>query len=202
MLNLHLIILAAGNSIRFGSNKLLYKIKGIPMHQHAIDIIKMAEDEEKLFCKKIVVTKYPEVISAFENSNDFDVALNYNSEIGQSSSIKIGLKKSLSYTYDKPDAWCFMVCDQPYLKPDTLKSFVKSWENQTKGIGSLCYENRRGNPVIFSNVYENELMNLAGDIGGRSVINKHLDDLFKYSVQQKEELLDIDKISDITPSFL
>ena len=195
MLNLHLIIMAAGNSKRFGSIKLLHNINGVPMYQHVIDIIKKAEAENKLFSKKIVVTKYQEIISAFENIDDYDVALNYNSDIGQSSSIKIGLEKSLKY--EKPDAWCFMVCDQPYLKPNTLKTFLKAWENQTKGIGSLCFENKRGNPVIFSNTYEKELINLEGDTGGRSIINNHLDDLFMYSVQEKEELLDIDEIDDI-----
>ena len=199
MLNIHLVILAAGNSKRFGSNKLLYKINNIPMYRHVIDMIKLAEEKEKLFTKRIVVTKYPEVISAFENLEDYDIALNYKSDDGQSSSIKAGLEKSLCY--EKPNAWCFMVCDQPNLNSDTLRNFIKAWEKQTQGIGSLCFGNRRGNPNIFSNAYEKELMSLLGDTGGRSIINTHLDDVFMYSVRNKEELLDIDELHDIINSL-
>ncbi len=190
MLNLHLIILAAGNSKRFGSNKLLYKINGIPMYEHAIDVIKRAESEEKLFSKKIVVTKYQEIINAFEKINDYDIALNYNSDTGQASSIRVGLEKSLSYESNRPDAWCFMVGDQPYLRHDTLRMFIKAWENQSKGIGSLYFEDRRGNPAIFSNAYTQELLNLTGDTGGRSIISNNKNDVFLYSVQNKKEFDD------------
>ena len=39
-----LIMLAAGNSRRFGSNKLLYEIEGKPMYQHILEkLMKVAE---------------------------------------------------------------------------------------------------------------------------------------------------------------
>ena len=36
-MNIALIMLAAGNSRRFGSNKLLYEIEGKPMYRHILE---------------------------------------------------------------------------------------------------------------------------------------------------------------------
>ena len=49
-------------------------------------------------------------------------------------------------------------------------------DNQT---GILCASHRGelGNPVIFSNCYKEELMQLKGDVGGKKVLKKHLADV-------------------------
>ena len=50
------ILLAAGNSSRFGANKLLYEIEGNPLVQYSMEIISQLPFEQK-----IVVTQYPQV---------------------------------------------------------------------------------------------------------------------------------------------
>ena len=53
------------------------------------------------------------------------------------------------------------------------------------------------NPVIFSPKYEKELLLLKGDVGGKKVVKKHLDDVFLYEVDNKEELEDFDTLEAI-----
>ena len=63
-MKLGLIMLAAGNSRRFGSNKLLYTIEGEPMYRHILsELMKVREvlKEQGHSCEITVVTQYEEI---------------------------------------------------------------------------------------------------------------------------------------------
>ena len=49
-----------------------------------------------------------------------------------------------------------------------------------------------GNPAIFSEMYREELMTLEGDVGGKRVLRRHIDDLYLHEVDDGLELVDID----------
>ena len=57
-----MILLAAGNSRRFGSNKLFYEVDGIPLYLRAFDRLLAAarEGENRIF----VVSRYDEILAA------------------------------------------------------------------------------------------------------------------------------------------
>ena len=60
-MKLGLIMLAAGNSRRFGSNKLLYGIDGMPMYRHILlelKKVKAALEEQGHRCVIKFVTQY------------------------------------------------------------------------------------------------------------------------------------------------
>ena len=47
-MDIDLILLAAGNSRRFGSNKLLYEVDGKPMYAHMLEkLLSIAEQENR-----------------------------------------------------------------------------------------------------------------------------------------------------------
>lgn len=68
--NTALIMLAAGNSRRFGANKLLYEINGVPMYERTLScLLKVQEEVLKAtgtFCPVTVVTQYQEIGEAAE----------------------------------------------------------------------------------------------------------------------------------------
>jgi len=49
-----------------------------------------------------------------------------------------------------------------------------------------------GNPAIFSKNYLKELLKLEGDVGGKRVIRRHIEDLYLHEVVDGLELVDID----------
>ena len=68
-MKLGLIMLAAGNSRRFGSNKLLYGIDGMPMYRHILlelKEVKAALEEQGHRCEITVVTQYEEIAQEAE----------------------------------------------------------------------------------------------------------------------------------------
>ena len=54
--------MAAGNSRRFGSNKLLFPWKGKTMYRHGLDLLLELKKEMKEQLSVIVVTQYPEIL--------------------------------------------------------------------------------------------------------------------------------------------
>ena len=194
-MKLQIILLCAGNSKRFGSdNKLLYKINGKRMFEYSVDLSeKLKEYFKDEIDKIIVVSKYNEVKNYIENKKMVYVE-NLKSEEGISSSLILGLKE---YKKNKSDYVMFMVCDQPYMKFFTLKNFLENFLNQSKGIGVLSFEERLGNPCVFSNKYVEELEKLSGDVGGKKIIKRNLDDTYYFEIFDEKELEDIDFLNKI-----
>ena len=180
-MRINLILLAAGNSKRFNGNKLLTIYKEKPIYMYIV---------EKVFDLKvnkiICVTQYEEIREALLNTN-INIVINDNSSLGISSSIKLGIN------FDKnADGYMFMVCDQPFISIKTLNSVIDNFINGDKGIVCVGYGDNKGNPVIFSKKYINELLLLEGDNGGKRVLKRHLNDLKIVNVDNEVELVDID----------
>ena len=61
-MKINLVLLASGNSKRFGSNKLLYKIDGKEMFKYSVDLADDLKKSLKETIKNIiVVSKYQEI---------------------------------------------------------------------------------------------------------------------------------------------
>lgn len=183
MVKINLILLAAGNSVRFNGNKLLSDFKGIPLYMH---IINEAKDMD--FNKIICITQYKEIQDKLKDTN-IKVVINEDSSRGISSSIKLGIN------YDSnADGYMFMVCDQPFIRKESIQKVVDVFKKSNLGIAALgTHEgNVVGNPVIFSRRYVNELLCLEGDTGGKKIVKKHMDDLEIVNVYDELELTDID----------
>lgn len=208
---LDLILLASGNSKRFQSNKLLHSYHGKPLFAYAIDTIKSLVQEENFIDHVVVVTKYAKIKEYIKPLSSFCSIENTLTELGISYSIYLGIYQALlqesgmelKWNLEKKEwkledllrkekAYCFMVCDQPHLKKETLKHFFLEYQLSKKGIGCLSWKKEWGNPVIFSYTYLSDLLKLEGDSGGKKIAKKNSVDVFTYEVQEKKELEDID----------
>lgn len=182
MKKINLIILAAGDSERYGKeNKLITKIKDVSMIEHAFKVSKAYE-----WNKVTVVTQYEEVFKLAQNYGIW-TAFNLRSRLGISYSIKVGLDNGLD-----ADAFCFMVSDQPYLTKDTVKKLVDLFLSSDKGIACVKHGDRTGNPVIFDSKYVDKLKALKGDVGGKKVVIDNINDVAFLEIDDEKELEDID----------
>ena len=137
-MKINLILLAAGNSKRFNGNKLLAIYKNKPIYMYIVEKVVNLKIN-KIIC----VTQYEEIKEALLNTN-INVVMNNNSNLGISSSIKIGIN------FDKnADGYMFMVCDQPFISIQTLNSVIDNFIKGDKGIVCVGCGNNKGNPVIF-----------------------------------------------------
>ncbi len=180
-MRINLILLAAGNSKRFNGNKLLAIYKDKPIYMYIVEKV-LDLKVDKIIC----VTQYEEIKEGLLNT-DINVVINDNSSLGISSSIKLGIN------FDKSaDGYMFMVCDQPFISIETLNSVIDNFINGDKGIVCVGYGDNKGNPVIFSKRYIDELLLLEGDSGGKKILKGYLNDLKVVNVDNEIELVDID----------
>ncbi|MBS7007752.1 nucleotidyltransferase family protein [Anaerostipes sp.] len=184
-MKIHMILLAAGFSSRFGSNKLLYPVDGKAMFLHTMTL--MAELAEELKEADVsVVTRYQEISDEAEKMG-IRCLINSHSERGISSSMQIGLKANL----EDEDYYAFFTADQPSLKKETVRKFLCRFLESGKGIGCVSVQGTAKNPCVFHSCYAQELLSIQGDRGGKQVVNRHPEDVFLYEIRE-EEAEDID----------
>lgn len=193
---LSIILLAAGDSKRFVGNKMLAPIGGESMYLHMIKNI-----ENVSAYKKVIVTQYQEILNYLQDSKIADSIIpirNDYSERGISYSIQLGIEccRIISGKENTKigltDAYLFAVCDQPWLTQKSIEKLIEVFIHSEKKIACLSYQGVLGNPVIFDEYYCKELLNLKGDIGGKSIVKRHLDDVETVEVYEQKELADID----------
>ena len=210
---IHIIYMAAGNSRRFGSNKLFYELDGKPMYRHLLErLVEIKDRYNKLkkAGKKIknaesnnpviditVVTRYREILDYCSSIPDCHAVLSPDSEKGISYTIKAGImavqeqKKTSMQDY-----YMFAVADQPYLKSQSvIKLIDKILENKgnKRLVFSLRCGDAVGNPCVFHSSLIPQLLSLEGDKGGRSVAKKY--DCVYVDIADERELMDIDTLS-------
>ncbi len=190
----HMIVLAAGFSTRYGKNKLLVPFLGKPLYLHVVDELSEIQKIKRDNATLTVVTQYQKIFQEMQERK-VPVVYNNHSDDGISSSLQTGLQSAMSGIKDKTEKqyFCFFVGDQPYLQQNTIEKFLDGFIKSGKGMGCLKWEDRTGNPVIFSEEYTDELMKLTGDVGGKKILKAHSEDVYYYKVRNKMELLDIDR---------
>lgn len=184
-MNKHIIYLAAGNSRRFGSNKLMYIYEGKPLFRHGLD---MLTDfcHNRPDCSLTVVSQYPEILEQAKAGGARTV-YSPDSPKGMSYTIKAAIRALPNLREE--DFILFVVADQPYLTRHTLEKIL-SYAGPGIQTVSAAYGEIPGNPVLFSAQLVPELMELQGDEGGRKVLRKH--ECVFVEVENKSELFDID----------
>lgn len=181
--SLALIVMAAGSSTRFGSNKLLACYKGEPVCARVF-----AATDTGLFCRAVTVTQYAGV-AALAEAAGHTVVINDRPELGASLTVRLGLQ---AIDADGVDGALFAVADQPLLTRQSVEALISCWQASPGRMAALAANGKKGNPVIFPRALFSELMALEGDRGGSAVIKEHKELLTLCDAAQPQELYDID----------
>ncbi len=184
------IILASGESRRFGENKLFYKINGKMLIEYTIE-----NARNSLLYEKIIVFN-PAVNYSVLNLNGFKIAINYDYKNGMSTSIGAGLRK----VENNIDGVMILLGDSPLIDQNIINRMINIYSQNDAGIVSAYNSGIPVNPAIFSSKYFNDLLNLKGDVGGRFILRNHPEDIIRVEIDNNA-LLDIDTKADIKKLF-
>lgn len=184
------LLTAAGSGSRFGEDKLLFPFAGQPMGIHALDVL-----QDSPFDLRVLVTSADkEYLIEAAKRRSFAIVINPAPEQGMSSSVRMGT--AYICQADTYDGILYAVADQPYLKAATIQQLIKSFEKEPCCIWAPEANGKRGNPVLFPASLFEELLQVAGDRGGRQVIAAH-QSLLRTVTVPPEELKDIDTKEDM-----
>ena len=141
---IHVIYMAAGNSRRFGSNKLLYLYEGKPLYRHGLDLLFELKQEMGEKMSVTVVTQYPEILEEVQDIFErcgmagMQAVFCEKSRLGASYTIRAGIeaviaqdpvsgqtKEGQSMIGEK-EYLMFMVADQPQLTLDSVRKLIRT----------------------------------------------------------------------------
>lgn len=176
------ILLAAGRSTRFGSNKLLYPLDdGTPMALAAARNIKAALPEVLA-----VVNGQEPVLAALLQQAGLHVTVCPGADAGMATSLAWGVAQSIN-----AGGWLIALADMPWIRPGTIRAVAVSIATP-RTIAAPTYQGRRGHPVAFGRAYGQELMALTGDQGARRLLASHAAEVVLQRCQDPGVLRDVD----------
>lgn len=182
------ILLAAGQSQRFGSNKLLHPVENsTPM------LMLTAQRLVSVLPESIAVINQDLSSCATQLEQlGLQVVINEQADRGMGSSIACGVRASQDAA-----GWLIALADMPYIKAGTTKKLANKLKDGADMVAPE-YDHQRGHPVGFSQRFLGELCALNDDVGARHIIKKYQNRLELISTSDAGVIIDVDQVSDIT----
>ncbi|WP_316803714.1 nucleotidyltransferase family protein [Pedobacter nototheniae] len=188
-MNTAIIILAAGNSSRMGKPKQLLKFNG----QTLLELV--TNQALKTSCRPIIVVlgAYADEIRKQHHHLEVIYVFNEDWEKGMSSSIAKGVTKTLENDILTENV-IITVADQVYIDSTVLEKLVVKHQSNGKSIVTCTYAQTTGTPTLFNKKHFEELLNLDGQSGAKTIIKNHPEDLA--TVNFEAGAIDIDTETD------
>lgn len=178
------IILAAGESKRMGSLKMILPFMGTTIIEKVIENVLSSNVDKAVLvlgCGKNEILKLTEKYPVMHCYNE-------HYKKGMLSSVKCGFKY---LPHDFRAALVFLG-DQPMIKAAVANLILKSYNDSGKGILIPVYNKRRGHPLLVDNKYRDEILDIDGPEGLKELVKRHPDDLLEVETGDPLILKDID----------
>ena len=168
MLHCGIVILAAGEARRFGRPKQLALFQGTTLIRRCVQTALGSR------CRPVIVVTGNQSDAMKLEIAEFPVSVIVNEhwQDGMGTSIAAGVK-SLAQSDPKPEAVCLLLCDQPMIASDTIDKLLDCFTAGGKLIVAASYCGTVGTPAVFAARLFDELIDLCGSQGGKSVIQRH-----------------------------
>lgn len=186
------IILAAGESKRFGEPKQLLRLDG----RFLIERVLQAALESNLdFVVLVLGCEHDRIQRSLLKRTGHPkcaVLVNPDYRYGLSSSLKAGIAR---IQLDFPSAM-FLLGDQPMVSAALINRLLQQFAQSEKSICVPAHRGTRGNPTLFGKPHYAAILNLTGDTGARDLITTHPEEVLTVDVPDPLVFLDIDRRED------
>ncbi len=177
------IIMASGMGTRFGGNKLMTELCGVPLIQHVL------RATEGLFARRVVVTRHSNVARLCD---ELGVEVVLHSEPKRNDTVRLGMEIMTDC-----DTVTFVQGDQPLISANSLAELLRRAERCPACIWRASFEGTPGAPVLFPAWTFDELRSLPPGKGGGVVAKTHKERVRTVEVSSKWELFDVDTPDDL-----
>lgn len=187
------ILLAAGNSKRMGEqDKLQLKYKGHWLINHVMQQLWAANIDELIIVRK----DNSENLFEGRNSERIKIAMNPDAEKGMTTSIQAGVRLA------KKESQGYMVCqaDMPLITTSEYNKIIASFEsniaNEPRLITIPFFQNQKGNPIILSAAYKQDILDHQEMEGCRALVKSNFQFVTKVEMKERHVLIDVDTPKD------
>lgn len=186
------ILLAAGRSRRFGSDKLLHPLPdGTPIALASAQMLHAA-----LHRMVAVVRPDNKALITLFLEHGIEVVFANHADSGMGASLAAGVAATA-----KASGWLVALADMPFIRPQTIRLVSNALERGA-GLAAPNYQGRRGHPVGFSELYRESLLNLNGQEAARSLLQQYANELTLIECNDPGVLTDIDSQEDLSPRIV
>lgn len=190
------VLLAAGASSRMGRPKLDLAFGGETILSRSLRNLLAAELDRVLVVVASGGEARSELVEPCEPHNYEDrveVVVNpSSSNDGLASSLRCGLELLPEQTRIVLVA----LADKPLVKPETIRTLLATFDAAGARIAHPVYRGEQGHPVLFVAELVEELLTLAGDRGGKSLLARHREEVLEIEVEDPGVCVDIDTPED------
>lgn len=183
------IILAAGQSTRFGSPKQLALWQNKTLLEHAVDTALASKANPVI----VVLGANASQCQPLLKNKAVQTIINPNWAAGQSTSMQTGLA-ALPHNIS---AALFLLADQPLITPAIINTIITHYQQTLAPIVWPTYNGKRGNPVLFNKHLFPEMHKITGDIGAKPILLKHKDKAQQIEFSTGGILKDVDTEVDL-----
>lgn len=196
-LRLAILVLAAGEGSRLGGfPKALLEQGGVSLLERFCKVAQQFSPVEILVVTGFYSNQIQQEILSFKQ--DLQVPINWinnsHPELGQSSSVRLGLE-SLKNHYD---ALLIALCDQPNIDAPELSELLWQFSDRAAGqeIVLPIFDGQRGNPVVFSKMVIETILAIPGMVC-RPYMDQHPELVKQFTSNTQAYVLDVDTEEDI-----
>lgn len=175
------VFLASGRGKRFGGDKLLWPVEGVPMAERVFRALPPG-------IPGVVVTGSSEIAVLAHKYPCFTVVENRGGRDDVARTIRMGVKALPK----EAEGALFFVCDQPWLERESVLRLAEAFQKDPDKIYVLSHGDRMGNPCLFPRKFFPELMALPPDTGGKAIIARHPERVCLVPAADARELADVD----------
>lgn len=179
------ILLAAGAARRFGANKLLHEIDGVPI------AVRAARSFRQAFAAPVAVTRPGSPVMDLLRAEGFIVIECERADEGMGASLAAGV----AATRDAP-GWVVALADMPFIAPATHARVRDALRNGGVLVAA-AHRGERGHPVGMGARFRDQLLALQGDAGARHIVRAHADLMTLIDCDDPGVLADIDTPGDL-----
>lgn len=161
------LVLAAGRSTRMGkANKLLATVDGKTLVRRVVETLEVSNVDQ------IVVVTGHESASIAAELAGCDVSFVHNPDYADG--LSTSLKAGIAALGDEVNAALVALGDMPFVASDGVDEMIALYKARDGIHGVVATSNgKRGNPVLWSRRFFDELQAVQGDTGARHLIGKH-----------------------------
>lgn len=178
------MVLAAGQSRRMGTQKLLLPFGGQPLVARVVDELLRSPVDQVL----VVVGKDGKAITEAVADRQVQFVANTHSDDEMLRSVRCGLLA----TPRESTAAIVALGDQPGITADVVAELIRSFHATDRGIVVPTFKGKRGHPLLFAMQYRDEILTRYEGRGLRGLLDAHPEDVFELEVDSASVLDDID----------
>jgi molybdenum cofactor cytidylyltransferase len=156
------VVLAAGAGRRFGGDKMLADVDGIPLIRHA------ATAYAELCGQVTVVVSPDDRLREALVGLPVDIVVNPGADEGIASSIRVAVGHSRSHP-----ALMIALGDEPRVDRGLVMQVMQLWHQTRAPVVVPKYSGEPGHPVLFDEATYDDLLTLRGDRGAKSLIERY-----------------------------